>query len=167
MRRVTRKDRWGKLTNNQVTRWVGSRHDNMKARSQWKIQATCHITWMHTADKNTNYVQQHKIRGQESARPSELETALSHNKTGHGARVSEPRHKPKLKTWVPGCRGAGIRTPDFNMKQGTQTRERTARAHSKPRTYIKSGHDGSVRALSKNPWITPDWSDRTLTVPPE
>ncbi len=45
---------------------------------------------------------------------------------------------------------AGIRTPRSNTKQGTQTRERTARAHSKPRTHIKTGHEGSVRALSQN-----------------
>ncbi len=61
---------------------------------------------------------------------------------------------------------AGIRTPCSNTKQGTQTRERTARAHSQPHAHMKTGHDGSVRALSQNPWMTPDQSDRTLTLPP-
>ncbi len=57
---------------------------------------------------------------------------------------------------------AGIRTPCSNTKQSTQTRERTARAHSTPCTHIKTGHDGSVRALSQNPWMTPYRSDRGL-----
>ncbi len=48
---------------------------------------------MHAADKNINCMQQHKSRGQKSARPSKLETARSHNKTEHGAWVSEPRHE--------------------------------------------------------------------------
>ncbi len=61
-------------------------------------------------------------------------------------------------------RSASVRTPTRNRnsrhecrdpnttlqhKQGMQTRERTARAHSKPHTHIKTGHDGSVRALSQ------------------
>ncbi len=44
---------------------------------------------------------------------------------------------------------AGIRTPRSNTKQGTQTRERTTRAHSKPHVHMKPGHDGSIRALSQ------------------
>ncbi len=121
---------------------VHTRHDNMKARSQWKTQAVCNtakdITWMHAADKNTNCVQQHKTtrkargrtrtacytkhnaRGQKSAQPSELETARSHNKTEHGARVSKPRHETETQDM-----SAGIRTPRSNTKQGTQTRART------------------------------------------
>ncbi len=39
---------------------VHTKHDHMIARSQWKTQTACHtaqdITWMHTADKNTNCV---------------------------------------------------------------------------------------------------------------
>ncbi len=45
---------------------------------------------------------------------------------------------------------AEIRTPRSNMKQGTQTRERTARARAKPHAHVKTGHDGSIRALSQN-----------------
>jgi len=48
-----------------------------------------------------------------------------------------------------------IRTPRYNTKQGTQTRECTA--------HMKTDHDRSVRALSQNPLMTPDRSDRTLT----
>ncbi len=36
MRRVTRKDRWGKWTNNQETRWVGSRQIDMRAHGKLK-----------------------------------------------------------------------------------------------------------------------------------
>ncbi len=60
----------------------------------------------------------------------------------------------------------GVSKPRHEPKQGTQTRERTARAHSQPHAHMKTGHDGSVRALSQNPWMTPDQSDRTLTLPP-
>ncbi len=63
-------------------------------------------------------------------------------------------------------RSAGVRTPRSNMKQGTQTRDRTAQACSKPYTYMKTRHDGSVRALPQNPWMPPDRSDRTLILPP-
>ncbi len=156
MRRVTREDRWGKLTNKQVTRWVGSRqidmrahgtqktktkamcshktktqvhgqqtnnqpcagckthkprvhtrHDNMKARSQWNTQAACHtaqdITWMHAADKNTNCVQHNKTHmdrracGRANSRPH------THTKRQNVEReCPNPDTKPKLKTWVPG-----------------------------------------------------------------
>ncbi len=60
-------------------------------------------------------------------------------------RESEPRHKTKTLDM-----SAGIQTPRSNTKQGTQTRENTAQAHSKPRAHMKTGHDGSVRALSQN-----------------
>ncbi len=41
--------------------------------------------------------------------------------------MSEPRHETETQDM-----SAGIRTPRSNMRQGTQTRERTARADSKP-----------------------------------
>ncbi len=59
--------------------------------------------------------------------------------------MSEPRHETETQDM-----SAGIRTPRSNTKQGTQTREHTARAHSKPRAHMEAGHDGSVRALSQN-----------------
>ncbi len=67
---------------------VHTRHDNIRARSQWKTQAACHtaqdITWMHEADKNTNCVQHHKTQHMwtdKSAGLNKLETARSHNDT--------------------------------------------------------------------------------------
>ncbi len=102
---------------------VHTRHDNMKARSQWNTQAACHtaqdITWIHAADKNKKCVQHHKTHMDRRARwPSELETTHSHNETEHGAWVSEPWHETETQDM-----SARIRTPRSNMKQGTQTRE--------------------------------------------
>ncbi len=68
-----------------------------------------------------------------------------HKDTERGVRVSEPRHVTKTQDM-----SAGIRTPRSNMKQGMQTRERTAQAHSKPRAHMKPRHDGSIRALPQN-----------------
>ncbi len=58
----------------------------------------------------------------------------------------EPQHETETQDM-----SVGIQTSRSNTKQGMQTRERTARAHSKPRAHMKTGHDGSVRALSQNP----------------
>ncbi len=102
-------------------------------------------TRAHGTQKTKTKACAHTKQKQKSARPSELETAHSHNETEHGARVSEPQHETETQDM-----SAGIRTPRSNTKQGMQTRERTARAHSKPHTHIKTGHDGSVRALSQN-----------------
>ncbi len=79
-------------------------------------------------------------------RPRQLKTAHSHNETEHGARVSKPRHETETQDM-----SAGIRTPCSNMKQGTQVRDCMARAHWNPHAHMKTGHDGSVKALSQNP----------------
>ncbi len=67
-----RKDRWGKLTNNQETRWVGSRQIDMRAHktktkpcaytkqkhkhmaSKTKSLAMCKTGHKHGANKNTH-----------------------------------------------------------------------------------------------------------------
>ncbi len=215
MRRVTREDRLtnGKLTNNQVTRWVGSRqltwehmahrklrqkpcahtkqkhkhmasktnspamcktghehaanekthkplvhtrHDNMKACSQWNTQAACHTpqdtTWIHGANKATTKHTWTEEHAAERTRDRTLTWDRTHSQ------VSEPWHETKTQDM-----SAGIWTPCSNTKQGTQTRQSTPRARSKLHAHVKTGHDGSVRALSQNPWMTPDRSDRTLT----
>ncbi len=103
---------------------------------------------MHAADKNTDCVQRHTHTQHTWTRERAAErtrAARSHSETEHGTRVSEPRHETETQD-----KSAGIRTPRSNTKQGTQTRERAARAHSKPRTHINTGHEGSVRALSQN-----------------
>ncbi len=119
---------------------IHTRHDNMKAHSQWKTQAACHtaqdITWMHTADKNTNCVQQHKTHMEEEPAPSELET-----------RVSEPRHVTKTQDM-----SAGIRTP------GHADERAHGSSHSREnRTWREC--QGSVT----KPWMTLDGSDKTFT----
>ncbi len=62
--------------------------------------------------------------------------------TENGARVSEPRHVTKTQDM-----SAGIQTPRANMKQGTQTRERATRAHSKPRAHMKTADMMGVSGL--------------------
>ncbi len=96
---------------------VYTRHDNMKARSQWNTQAACHtaqdLTWLHAADRNTNCVQHNKTHvdrracGRANWRPRTL------TMTENGVQVSEPRHETENQDM-----SAGIRTPRFNMKQG-------------------------------------------------
>ncbi len=57
----------------------------------------------------------------------------AHKETERGAQVSESHHESETQDM-----SAGIRTPRSKMKQGTQTRERTAQAHSKQRAHMKT-----------------------------
>ncbi len=88
---------------------------------------------MHAADRNTNCVQHNKTHVDKSARCRANSRPRTHTMTENGARVSEPRHVTETKDM-----SAGIQTPRSNMKQGTQTRERATRAHSKPRAHMKT-----------------------------
>ncbi len=141
---------------------VHTRHDNMKARSQWKTRAACHtaqdITWMHAADKNTNCVQNHTHTQHTWTRERAAErtrAARSHNETEHGARVSEPR----LKTWDSRHE---CRDPNTTLQHKTRHADERARssstleaAHShKNRTWREC--QGSVT----KPWITLDRRQR-------
>jgi len=87
---------------------------------------TCHtaqdITWMHTADKNTNCVQHNKTHvdrracGRANSRPH------THTKRQNVEReCPNPDTKPKLKTWVP---GSEHHAPTWN-KARRRERERT------------------------------------------
>ncbi len=115
---------------------------------------------MLAANKNTDCVQHHKTHVDKRARARTSLWPHTHNETMRH-QCPNPRHQTKTHDM-----SAGIQTPRSNMKQGTQTRERTDRARSKPYAHGKTGHDGSVRALSQNSWMTPDRSDRTLTLTP-
>ncbi len=56
--RVMRESSWGKLINNQVTRWVGSRQIDMRARGTQKTrtEATCsHKTETQAHGQQTNH----------------------------------------------------------------------------------------------------------------
>ncbi len=58
MRRVTRENSWGKWINKQVTRWVGSRQIDMRARGTQKTrtEATCsHKTETQAHGQQTNH----------------------------------------------------------------------------------------------------------------
>ncbi len=88
---------------------VHTRHDNMKARSQWKTRAACHtaqdITWMHAADKNTNCVQNHThtthVDKRARGRANSSRTLTQWDRTW-SASVRTPTQDMRLKTWVPG-----------------------------------------------------------------
>ncbi len=116
---------------------------------------------MHAADRNTNCVQHNKTHVDKSARCRVNSRPRTHTMTENGARVSEPRHVTKTQDM-----SAGIQTPRSNMKQGTQTRERATRAHSKPRAHMKTRTGWEYQGSVTKPWITLDRSDRTLTLPP-
>ncbi len=85
---------------------VHTRHDNMKACSQWDTQAACHttqdITWMHAANKNKNcmhttrYVDR-RAHDRANSRPY----AHTTRQNIWSASVQTPT-RPKLKTWMPG-----------------------------------------------------------------
>ncbi len=81
---------------------VHTRHDYMKARSQWNTQSACHtaqdITWMHAADRNTNCVQHNKSHVDRRARSRANSRPRTHTMTENRARVSEPWHETE-NTW--------------------------------------------------------------------
>ncbi len=159
-------------TNTQLMRTlisrVHTRHDNMKARSQWNTRAACHtaqdITWMHAADKNTNCVQHHthNTRGQESARPSELEPHAQTMRQNMEREYPNPDTKPKLKTWVP---GSEHHAPTQNK---ARRRESARLEHTRSRTLTwkqdMTGVSGLCHKTMNNTilkWQNPD------TTPPQ
>ncbi len=81
MRRVTREDRWGKLTNNQVTRWVGSRQIDMRAHGTKKTK--------------TKDMFSHKTKTQ-AHRQQNKSPAMC--KTRHEHAANEKTHKPRVHT---------------------------------------------------------------------
>ncbi len=131
------------------------------------------ITWKHAADKNMNCMQQHKkirkARGwtwtacytkpnithvdREAHGWSELETASSHNKTKHGAWVSEPLTWSQNWAWTRHeCRDPNTKLQHETRKQGIQIWVHLKpHAHKKTKTWREC--QGSL-----------DRSDRTLTI---
>ncbi len=81
MRRVTR---WGKLTNNQVTRWVGSRHD-MRAHSTQKTrtEARCSHkpkTQAHGQQQSPAMCKRHEHAANEETHKSRVHTRYDNMK---------------------------------------------------------------------------------------
>ncbi len=81
MRRVTRKDRRGKLTNNQVTRSVGSRQIDMRAHGTQKTKTK---PCAHTKQK-------HKHMASKTKSPAMC-------KTEHEHAANDNTHKPRAHT---------------------------------------------------------------------
>ncbi len=79
MRRVTREDRWSKLTNNQETRWVGSRQIDMRTHGTQitKTKAMC------------LYKTKTQAHSQQNKYPAMC-------KTGHEHAANENTHKPRV-----------------------------------------------------------------------
>ncbi len=136
---------------------VHTRHDNMKARSQWiyTLRAT-----------------QHKIQPK-CTQPIEHPNCVQHNKptwtrvrgaerTENGARVSEPPSRDQNSRHE--CRDPKHHAPTWNKARRWESARlehtRSRCAHMKTRTGWE--YQGSVT----KPWITLDRSDRTLTLPP-
>ncbi len=141
---------------------VHTRHDNMKACSQWNTQAACHtaqdITWMHAADRNTNCVQHNKTHVDRRARSRANSRPHTHTMTENGARVSEPRHENRISRYE--CR-------DPNTTLQHETRCADERVHEHNRSRVRSHENRTWREYQGSvtkPWITLDRRDRTLTL---
>ncbi len=148
---------------------VHTRHDNMKACSQWNTWAACHtaqdITWMHTADKNTNCVQHH------------THTHTTHVDKRTRGRANSSRTLTQWdRTW-----SASVRTPTRNRNSRHECRDpnttlqhktRHADKRARSSSTLEAAHSHKNRTWREcqgsvtKPWITLDWSDRTLTLPP-
>ncbi len=129
---------------------VHTRHDNMKARSQ-DIHKCMQPIETRTACNTTKHTWT-RVRGAERTRDRAL-TQWQKMERECPNPVTETKDM-----------SAGIQTPHSNMKQGTQTRERATRAHSKPRAHMKTRTWWEYQGSVTKPWITLDRSDRTLTV---
>ncbi len=145
---------------------VHTRHDNMKAHSQWDTQAACHtaqdITLMHAADENTNCVQHHKTHmdrracGRANSRPH-----TSTKRQNVECEWPNPDTKPKLKTWVP---GSEHNAPTWNK---AHRRESARFEHTRIRTLTwKQDMTGVSGLCHKNmnntrpKWQNPDTHSR-------
>ncbi len=131
-------------------------------RSQWNTQAACHIaqdiTWMHAADKNTNCVQHNKTHvdrracGQKNSRP--------HTPT---KRQNMERECPNPDT----NRNSRHECRDPNTMLQHETRYANERAHGSSTLEAARSHENRTwreyQGSVTKPWITLDWSDRTLT----
>ncbi len=168
--RVMRESSWGKLINNQVTRWVGSRQIDMSARGTQKTrtEATCsHKTETQAHGQQTNHqpcakqdmnTQQHnKTRVDKSARCRANSRPRTHTMTENGARVSEPRHRNSRHE----CR-------DPNTTLQHETRHADERARDSSTLEAARSHENAdmtgVSGLCHKTMNKLDRSDRTLTL---
>ncbi len=128
---------------------VHTRHDNMKARSQWlyKLRATQHKI-QHKCTQpietrtacNTTKPTWTRVRGAERTRDRALTQWQKMERE-----CPNPVTWPKLKTWVPGSKH---HAPTWN-----KARRRESARHEHTRSHAltwKRGHDVSIRALSQN-----------------
>ncbi len=109
---------------------VHTRHDDIKARSQWNTWAACHtaqdITWMHAADKNTDCVQHH--------------THTTHvDKRARGRANSSRTLTQWDRTW-----SASVRTPTRNRNSRHECRDPNTTLQHKTRHADKGARGSST-----------------------
>ncbi len=147
---------------------VHTRHENMKARSSWKTQATCHtaqdITWKHAADKNTNCVQHHKTHVDRRIR-SRTNSRLHTHTTRQNTERTEPRHETETQDSVPGS--------EHHAPTRNETRHADERAHGL--NTLEAVHSHSKRTWPKwqnldklsmwqiKPWILENYYNNIIT----
>ncbi len=135
---------------------VLTRHDNMKARSQWKTQD---ITWMHAACKNTRWQEKH-------ATDTWTEECAAEQTRDCTATQQD-------RTW-----SVSIRTPTRNRNSRHEcqdskttlqyeTRHADKRVHGLSTLEAAHSHENKTwrecQGSVTKPWITLDRWDRTLT----
>ncbi len=136
-----------KQTNKQKLHHRGKQAGN-QAWQGWKlISKNTHKPCVHTRydNMNTHSWKKHELRATTQHTWTEEWNSRPHAHTMRQHMEGECLNTP---TWTRNSLHER-RDPNTTL-QHTQTRERTARAHLKLRTHIKTGHDGSVRALSQN-----------------
>ncbi len=126
--------------------------------SKTESLAMCKTGHEHAANKETHKPRVHTSE-KHKLRATQNKTKLE--KVKRKQRKHAPTARPNLERECPNPdtkpelglkqdKSAGIRTPRSNMKQSTWTKERAARAPSKPHAHQKTRQEGSVRALSQN-----------------
>ncbi len=151
--RVMRESSWGKLINNQVTRWVGSRQIDMRARGTQKTrtEATCsHKTETQAHGQQTNHqpcakqdmntqlmrklISQcsHKTWQHESTQPIETRTACNTTKHTWTRVCGAERTRDRAHTMTEN--GARVSEP----RHVTETQDMSAGIQT-PRSNMKQG----------------------------
>ncbi len=122
---------------------------------------------MHAADRNTNCVQHNKTHVDKSVRCRANPRPRTHTMTENGARVSEPRHEPKLKTWVPGSKYHAPHKTMYADKRArdSSTLEATC-SHENPDMMGVSGLCHKTMNNTRPKWQNPDTFTLIYTPPP-
>ncbi len=112
---------------------------------------------MHAADRNTKCVQHNKTHVDKSVRSRANPRPRTHTMTENGARVSEPQHEPKLKTWVPESKHhAPHKTRYADERARDSSILEAARSHENPDMMGVSGLCHKTTNNTRLKWQSPD-----------